>query len=116
VSVKVKIDWRGDQVKAKVRQAVVEALRDATEHVLEEANRTIPLEEGTMQRSGLATVNEGKLVGTVSYDTTYAIKQHEDLTLRHDPGRRAKWLELTLDERADAVRKHFAKKIEDALR
>jgi hypothetical protein len=29
----------------------------------------------------------------VSYDTVYAVRQHEELTWRHDPGRQAKYLE-----------------------
>src|SRR3546814_6588653 len=37
-----------------------------------------------------ASVDPQALKGAVSYDTHYAVKQHEDQTLRHDEGRRAK--------------------------
>lgn len=74
-------------------------LRDAVEFLLTEANKNVPHDEGTLERSGSASV--AGLRGAVSYDTPYAVRQHEDLTLRHDGKGRAKWLELTLEgERA----------------
>jgi len=39
----------------------------------------------------------------VAYDTPYAVRQHEDTRLRHDAGRRAKWLERTADEEAATI-------------
>ena len=55
-----------------------------------------------MAGTGRVTALPGLTV-VVSYDTPYALKQHEDTRLRHAPGRRAKWLERTLDERQSAV-------------
>ena len=90
--------WRGDQVKREVARAAKKALRQAGEYLLEESNRTIPHETGHMAGTGRAT-ELPKLVVVVSYDTPYALRQHEDTRLRHASGRRAKWLERTLDER-----------------
>lgn len=111
-----KVRWYGRQVSANVRAAGIRGLRLAAEHVLEEANRTVPLEEGTLMRSGTVSVDERQGVAAISYDTPYAIRQHEDTTLRHDPGRRAKWLQLTLQERARAIRDYIAGEIKKALR
>src|SRR5690606_31559273 len=112
----VKVRWYGKPVSDKVRAAGIRGLRLAAEHVLEEANRTVPLEEGTLMRSGTVSVDEQRGEAAISYDTPYAIRQHEDLTLRHDPGRRAKWLEATLRERQRAVRDYIAGEIKKAMK
>lgn len=67
----------------------------ATEHWLGEAVDIVPIEESTLGRSGKAT--QDGLVGAVSFDTPYAVVQHEDLTLAHDPGRTAKYLEKPMN-------------------
>ncbi len=112
-NLKWKIDLRPMAI-AKLRRACEEALGDAAEHILEEANRTIPIEEGVLTGSGSTDVDGGK--ASIFYDTPYAARQHEDTSLRHDPGRRAKWLELTLTERADFVRDFFVRRLGGALR
>lgn len=89
-----------------VTAEVMRALTDAGEFLLAEANKTIPFDEGTMARSGQVTQGDGEVV--VSYDTSYAVAQHEDVRLNHPNGRRAKWLQLTLNEQADAIRKYVA--------
>ena len=108
--------WDGRFVSQRARQAAVEGLRDAAEHLLEYANRTVPIEEGTLMRSGQADVDQETLEASVSYDTPYAVRQHEELDYRHDPGRRAKWLELSLNEREEAIQQYIARKIQESLR
>ncbi|GAA1327594.1 hypothetical protein GCM10009592_14640 [Brachybacterium rhamnosum] len=94
----------GVDVTKAVQDAAAHGLALAAEYLLEAANRTVPLEEGTLQRSGRASVDDDGLRAAVSYDTPYAIPVHEDLTARHDAGRRAKWLELAMQEEADTIR------------
>ncbi len=96
------------RVLAPLRQQAVVALTDAGEFLLEEANRTVPIEEGTLAGSGNVHVDRDALVATVSYDTPYAIRQHEDTRLRHDSGRRAKWLEHTFREQSNRVLDYIA--------
>lgn len=79
------------QIMAAIREAAGRGLNLAGEHVLGVSNDQVPHEEGTLERSG--RVNVDGLTVAVSYDTPYAIEQHEDLTYRHDPGRNAKFLE-----------------------
>lgn len=101
--------WQIDRralVLPKIRQLASEGVADGTEFLLEHANRTAPIEEGTLIRSGTATSED--LRGVVAYDTPYAARQHEDTRLRHDSGRRAKWLELTLHEQGKTVLSHIA--------
>lgn len=109
--------WKIDRrqlAKAAVMAAAREGVSDGTEVWLEEANRTVPIEEATLARSGTAT-SEG-LRGVVAYDTPYAVRQHEDTRLRHDRGRRAKWLELTMHERRKQILDAVAAPIKQALR
>lgn len=83
----------GDNARARARRGAARGLYMAAEHVLAESDRHVPHEEGTLSRSGKATVDESELRAAVTYDTPYAVTQHEDLTLAHDPGRTAKFLE-----------------------
>ncbi len=64
----------------------------ATEHLLGVARKITPIEEGTLERSGRATVNSDGTRGAVSFDTVYAVRQHQELGWRHDPGRQAQYL------------------------
>lgn len=77
----------------KLREAAMDAIADLAEFGLEESNRIVPIEEGTLARSGTVSVDRASGVAQVSYDTPYAIVQHEDTQLRHDQGRQAKFLE-----------------------
>lgn len=78
-----------------------EGVRNAVEHVLTEANKTVPHDEGTLERSGEASTDG--TTGAVSYNTPYAVKQHEDMSLRHDGKGQAKWLENTMTGEAHTV-------------
>ena len=108
------VNWRGDKVKGKVKLAADKALLRAGEYILEQSNRTIPHETGHMAGTGRAT-KLSDLAVAISYDTPYALRQHEDTRLRHASGRRAKWLERTLDEERSAVIGYIQKVIKRAL-
>ena len=107
--------WYGDEVKRDMAAIAADALFDAAEFVLEEANRTVPIDEGTLQRSGATDVDRQALVAVVSYDTPYAARQHEEMTYRHAAGRRAKWLELTLQEQSAAIDRFIAARMRGAF-
>lgn len=88
------LDLKLDAVVGEVNAAAGRAVAVAGEHVLTEANRHVPHDEGTLERSG--SVSQSGHKAAVSYDTPYAARQHEDLTYRHDGKGQAKWLENTL--------------------
>lgn len=92
------IQWNGAAVTKEMRAGAVRGLHLAAEHVLGESRLVVPIEEATLSRSGATSVDASELTAAVSYDTPYAARQHEDLTLRHDPGRTAKYLEKPLTE------------------
>lgn len=83
------------------RRLASEGLRRGLEHVLFESRKIVPLDEGTLERSGKVIVNG--LEGAVSYDTVYARIQHENLDYKHAPGRMAKYLEIPMNRERDVV-------------
>lgn len=98
------LKWYGDKAKAAERRGAGHGLYLGAEHVGEEADRIIPISppgemsSGTLMRSKAVSVDEGALQAAVSYDTPYAVIQHEDLTFQHDPGRQAKYLEQPIND------------------
>lgn len=84
----------------------------AAEHILGESNKLVPIEEDTLERSGTVSLDEGSFTAAVSYDTPYAVRQHEDMDLRHDEGRTAKYLETAMNSEvqvaAEIIRKTIA--------
>lgn len=108
-----------DRFTIKVDEKLVDA---QTEHALEaltkvgwvflgDANKTIPYDTWDMRNSGTVSTDKRRGVVTISYDTPYAVRQHEDTTLRHKTGRRARWLELTGKENRNAYHKLLARLI-----
>jgi hypothetical protein len=79
--------------KHDVVEGVDRGLRLAAEHLLGEARRIVPIEEGVLGTSGKTHYDSESHTASVSFDTPYAVIQHEDLTFRHDAGRQAKYLE-----------------------
>lgn len=78
----------------------------ASEHILGEARKIVPHETGVLERSGRADTarNRGGLArGSVSFDTPYAAKQHENMHYRHKKGRKAKYLEGPLNANKNKV-------------
>lgn len=89
------------QWTSRGRRLASEGLARALEHTLGVANSLVPLDEGTLERSGKVTV-EG-MDGAISYDTPYAVRQHEDMTYRHLPGRQAKYLEQPMSTERETM-------------
>ena len=121
-------------------QAAIDAAKYAmvenTEALLGKAMRIVPHDKGMLEGSGSARVNEvevahgnddgsmsqngmppgavpgSTIVGTVSFNTPYAARQHEELSYRHKEGRQAKYLESPLKEFIS----RFAQNIANAIK
>jgi hypothetical protein len=115
VSVDVEIEWRGKAASEAAKRGAIRGLQLATELLLGEAVKIVPLDEATLQDSGKAAVDEEKLEGKVTFDTPYAVIQHEDLTLHHPNGRKAKYLETPWRENAEKFAELIAFQIKRAL-
>ncbi|MFB8763839.1 hypothetical protein [Nocardiopsis alba] len=94
------MSWRGDQVDRTVRRATSDGLQLAAEHVRGAAVQRTPLDTAALRNSAVASSDPVNLNAAVSYDTPYAVRQHEELSYRHRDGE-AKFLERALSaERA----------------
>jgi hypothetical protein len=111
---RIRLDWSGARVTEAQRAGAVRGLRMAAEHLLGESRQEVPIEEATLERSGVASVDEGSLTAAVSYDTPYAVVQHEDLDLRHDAGRKAKYLEDPMNRERPTMLELIASQIRRA--
>ncbi|MEU9606388.1 hypothetical protein [Streptomyces sp. NPDC048057] len=113
---RARVRWNGEQVLGRARAGAVRGLLLGAEHLLAESRKEVPIAEGTLERSGAATVDEQDLVAGVTYDTPYAARVHEDLTARHSPGRKAKFLEDPANREAGTIGALIAAQVRRALR
>ncbi|MGW4850146.1 hypothetical protein ACWEPZ_02795 [Streptomyces sp. NPDC004288] len=111
-----RIRFDGAPAARELRAAAARGIFLGAEHVLGLSSDVVPLDEAALQRSGTASVDEPSLTAMVSYDTPYAVVQHERMDYRHAPGRTAKYLENSLNEGAPAVRALIAAQLRRALR
>lgn len=94
--------WNGHRLwTSRGRRLASEGLQRALEHTLGEAQKIVPLEEGTLERSGRVDVDG--LNGQIGFDTVYAVRQHEELTWKHLPGRQAKYLEQPMNTEREVM-------------
>lgn len=100
---------------ARINEAAAKGVQEAAEHVLGEAQVRAPHEEGIMEGTGVASSDPKTLRGAVSFNTPYAVRQHEDMTLRHIKKGEAKYLENALNAEADQVRTIIADAVKKAL-
>lgn len=112
MAAKVKVDWDYQSQSKVIQKAAIDALLSAGEFILDESNKIAPIDEGTLIRSGNVAVDDKDGIVNVFYDTPYAVRMHEDMSLKHLNGRRAKFLEIASTQNADTVRKF----IEDAVK
>lgn len=87
----VQSSWNADALLAQFEAAAERGVFEGTEALLAQSDALVPIEEGTLSNSGLATADG--LKGRVSYSQPYARRQHEEVGWRHANGRTAKYLE-----------------------
>lgn len=112
----VTYDSHRDRVEALIFGESFEGLVDAAEFLLTESRAEVPIDEATLERSGAVTPDRPAGKVWVSYDTVYAVRQHEELTWRHAPGRKAKYLETPANELQDEMLAIVATKARRAFR
>ncbi|GGQ38616.1 hypothetical protein ACFFKE_32430 [Streptomyces mutabilis] len=111
-----RLDFNGAAVERNLRAAAARGLLLGAEHVLAEAQDVVPLDEGYLQSTGTASVDDSDLTAAVSFDGPYAVRQHEELDWRHAPGRQAKYLEQPLNASRGPVQRIIAAELRRALR
>lgn len=124
---KYDIKWYGEKVKKATKRAAAKALIKCAAHLQGESLKQVPWATGDLGGScNISHVKEEseRIWLTVGYDTPYAIKQHEDLTLRHPdprnplsvPGRKPKYLEDPFNENKAKYQNNIENDVKDTLR
>ena len=100
----------------KIKQLALEGTRTAGEYVRAQSVQEVPLDKGPLQESCEVSDN-GKNTVFVSYDTPYALKQHEELGYSHPGGRKAKYLEDPFQRAKESgtIEKIIARSIREGL-
>lgn len=94
--------WEGRRLwTSRGRRLASDGLEKALEHTLGVSQNQVPLDEDTLQRSGKVSVVG--LEGVITYDTVYAVRQHEEMDWKHLPGRKAKYLEDPMNSERDVM-------------
>ena len=83
---------------AAVLREVEREMTDLTTDLLARSKPLVPRDKSTLVRSGTREVRRvgDRIEGTVTYNTPYAARQHEELSYRHPRGGQAKYLEQPL--------------------
>ncbi|MEV4078953.1 hypothetical protein AB0J43_01500 [Nonomuraea fuscirosea] len=103
------------ELEKRTRAMIVQGLRQAAEHVLTMTQPKVPWQVGDLERSGSTAVDESALEGVISFDSPYAVAQHEQLDWEHPIKGEPKYLETTLYEEAQVARAIIAKAVRKAL-
>lgn len=120
---KSKVKWYGKKARSIMRKVGLEALHTGAELTLTESQEEVPHATGTLQRSSTVTDAPREDAVYISYNTPYAVRQHEDLALRHPdprnpistPGRKAKYLEDPFNRLKPTVLRYTRLKVRKAL-
>ena len=90
-SITLKLDR--ELIQAVVQRGGKKATWSALDFLASTSKHQVPLDTGTLMNSCAVDVNDDGSEGTVSYDTPYAVEQHENRKYNHQRGRKAKYLE-----------------------
>ena len=82
-----------------IKRGGKKATWSALDHLASVSKEQVPLDTGALKNSCTVSVNDDGSEGTISYDTPYAVEQHENLIYHHQRGRKAKYLEDPVNDR-----------------
>lgn len=103
--------WEGRAWLERTKVAARDGVQKALEHTLGESNKVVPHDEGILERSGKVLMAPTGPQGAIVYDTPYAVRQHEEMTWKHAPGRKAKYLEDAMNANTEVMNAIVAAKI-----
>lgn len=95
-----------------VHEGAERGLRAGADLLLAASTKVAPIESDHLIKSARASVDYPR--AAVSYDTPYAVIQHENLSERHDAGREGKYLERPLHSEAPAIARAMAAEVRKA--
>lgn len=110
----VKTQWNGAMVMEAFRRGGGQGVRMAANTLLWESQKLVPLDQGPLKNSGTVDQEGGYgLRATVSFDTPYAVEQHENMKYSHQRGRSAKYLEKPVNDKG--LQSQILENIHDGL-
>ena len=96
--VRVRLDTA--KFSAAIKKGSRRGMYAAMDHLGTISKEQVPLRDGPLRDSGNASVSADGKTGCYSYDTPYAIPQHEHTEFQHQRGRKAKYLEDPVNDKA----------------
>ena len=103
-------------LEEEILKSAVKGLKITAQNILGESQKLVPVDTGTLQKSGAIKVDSQNLMAQISYNTPYALKQHEDATLNHPNGGEAKYLERPFNEKSGELEVNVGNEIQRILR
>lgn len=102
MSRKIRITAKLDKAKITniTKQCTKKGTWAALDHLATVSKDQVPLDQGPLKNSCYVDVSDDGSSGTVSYDTPYAVVQHENMQFQHQRNRKAKYLEDPANDKA----------------
>lgn len=114
-TVNVKCFFDKELAQEVVEKAAMKGLRKLGEEILTEAKELCPVDSGTLRQSGSVRANSKNKTVEISFNTPYALKQHEEMSYNHPNGGQAKYLEQPFNERVKDAQWYAEKEIGIAI-
>lgn len=103
-------------LEEEIIETAFKGIKKLGEVILGESQKLVPVDTGTLKRSGTTQSSKKDHSVTISYNTPYARKQHEDNTLNHPRGGQAKYLERPFNEKSGEAETYIADALQKKLR
>ena len=103
------VEARLNRAIQEIQGATKQSIMDVSFDLLGKAVNLAPVDTGDLRGSGKAefdVVGE-TITGTVSFNTPYALRQHEELNYNHPNGGQAKYLQQPFEENAEKYLNHI---------
>ena len=98
-------------LEEEVDKAALKGVKKLAEVILGESQQLVPVDTGLLKDSGLVSTDKKNQIVTIAYNTPYARKQHEDMTLNHPKGGQAKYLERPFNEKSGELETYVGESI-----
>jgi hypothetical protein len=103
-------------LEEEIDKAALRGVKKLADVILGESQKLVPVDTGILKESGAISTDKKAQIVTISYNTPYARKQHEDNTLNHPKGGQAKYLEQPFNEKSKEIEIYVGESINKLLR
>lgn len=111
----VSMKWNGALASIDINAAAAAGANAAAQRLRALSVAKAPIQDGVLRGTARVTpATPSDLTASVSYDTVYAVRQHEELAWHHSDGQ-AKYLEGPLNESKDELLGIVAKQMRGAF-